>query len=98
MLKFSQRDDKSNRVAGYGLRGSCSGIRIPRCGLLVSGLALGSWRFEVGGLNILSFSLKPLRRLPLSSVDHRADQQQATGSQQPVTSSQRLIVKHRSVV
>jgi len=49
------------------------------------------WRFEVGGLNILPFSLKPLasglkpcRRLHLSRVGHRADQPQATGSQQPV--------------
>jgi len=63
--------------------------------LLVTGFALSGWRFEVGGLNILPFSLKPQtsrlkprRRLPLSRVGHRADQQQATGSQLPETSDQ----------
>jgi hypothetical protein len=52
-------------------------------------------RFEVGGLNILPFSLKPQpsglkarRRLPLSRVGHRADQFQEpeTSDQKPATS------------
>jgi hypothetical protein len=38
-------------AAGWLVAGSLS---------LVAGFALSSWRFEVGGLNILPFSLKPL--------------------------------------
>jgi len=51
---------------------------------------------EVGGLIILPFSLKPqtsglnpFRRLPLSRVGHRANQQPVTSSQKPGTRDQK---------